>query len=152
MPWHGMVYRIHNRACAGDSALGSRKGSGRYNVGLNSFPRKDADGYEPVRTAEEVSVALTSALDCRTALRMSAHDRDAYLFGYSDSETGQSIASHALKRGCDGLLIPSATGVPGFNIIPFVAKTGAGAVTLSAMVNLHLVADVARSSPRTEAP
>ena len=92
------------------------------------------------RQMTTLSLHLERALDCRDYRRLGLTEQglEHYLFPYTDYELGQSLASSALKMGCDGILVPTATKVPGFNIVPFTGKIPAGAVTLLGSTKLEI--------------
>lgn len=92
------------------------------------------------RQMTTLSLHLERALDCRDYRRLGLTEQglEHYLFPYTDYELGQSLAFSALKMGCDGILVPTATKVPGFNIVPFTGKIPAGAVTLLGSTKLEI--------------
>jgi hypothetical protein len=68
----------------------------------------------------ELSVDLSFVLDC-TDLAALGVDQAA-LFDDYDYSTGQALAAAALARGCEALLIPSATRLPDPNLIIFTTQ------------------------------
>jgi RES domain-containing protein len=140
--WRGHVWRAHKRTFAATDPGGSRLYSGRYNRGLDFFP---ADQTWPAlycglsygvclaevtrhltpellptlnqRRFSKLFVELSAVLDCRdvSALGVSLGE----LFHDTNYELGQELAAAAIRRNCEGLVLPSATRFPDVVLVIF---------------------------------
>jgi len=68
----------------------------------------------------EILVELSSVLDCTDLVALGVDE--AALFDDYNYSTGQALAAAALARGCESLLIPSATRLPDPNLIIFTTQ------------------------------
>lgn len=141
VPFQGSAWRFHSRKYLATDPAGSLKVSGRYHRGLDQFPPElvwpalylalapEICIGEILRHVSvellsqlndyrltEIRVKLTIVLDCRDAAAMGLDA--AALCGDSDYELTQDIATAAMDRGAEGILMPSATRL-GDNLIVF---------------------------------
>jgi len=141
VPWKGKAWRFHRRLYDALDAAGSLLVSGRFNRGTDQFPEDQtwsalylALGSEvalgeimrhvPPELLEklndfrlsELDVDLSAVLDCRDATTIGLTVDD--LVRDYDFETTQQLASAAIARNLEGILVPSATGL-GENLIVF---------------------------------
>lgn len=140
--WHGHVWRSHNRKYAATDVGGVLRYSARYHRAPDLFTqgatwpalycgltygfclaeilRHVTPNLLPMlnqRRFSELAADLSAVLDCRDLAAMNANtDR---LFHDTDYTMGQELASAAIQRGCEALLIPSATRLPDRNLIIF---------------------------------
>lgn len=142
IPWRGRVWRAHHRKYAATDVGGALRYSARYHRAPDYFPPGEtwpapycavtygvclAETLRHVtpdllptlnqRRLSEIAVDLSAMLDCRDldALGVSVER----LFHDLDYTTGQELAAAAIHRGCEALLIPSATRLPDPNLIIF---------------------------------
>ena len=139
--WSGSAWRIHRRKYDATSHRGSEIVSGRYNRAPDRFPPELCFPALYTSTAPEVCLAellrhthpddLAQVRETRLSelwisLQMVLDARSPEPLGLSteallapqDYELGQQLAAATIGRGCDGLLVPSATGL-GDNLIVF---------------------------------
>ncbi len=146
--WEGHLWRMHKRRYRAADPGGARLVSGRYNRGLDRFPEEETFSALYLATAREIclgeiyrhltpelfeslndfrlselSASLQGVVDCRdpSALGLApgglSHD--------TDYRATQALGAAADRRGLEGLLVPSATGL-GDNLILFPQNLGAG--------------------------
>ena len=142
--WQGRVWRMHKRRYRAEDPGGARKVSGRYNLGLDRFPKEEsfpalylatapetclAEVYRHITTEllptlndfrlSELSVEVGEVLECRhpKSLGLSLE----HLVHDTDYEATQTIGAAALVKGLEGLIVPSATRL-GDNLILFPAN------------------------------
>lgn len=140
-PWRGRVWRAHWRIYTAIDHGGSLRFSGRYNRGSDQFASSQVWAALYLALAPEVSlgeilrhispdfladlndyriseldVALESVLDLRDAAALGL-DPDDLVHDY-EFEITQELASAAIAREAEGILVPSATRL-GDNLIVF---------------------------------
>ena len=143
-PWAGSAWRFHRGAYGPTDAGGSLLVSGRYHRASDQFARSDVWAALYLALAPEVSlgeilrhfspellptlrgyrvteleVELQSVLDCREASTLGLSPED--LVKDYDFETTHAIASAAIARGAEAILVRSATGL-GDNLVAFPAQ------------------------------
>lgn len=139
------IWRAHNRKYEATNDGGAFRYSGRYNRGLDKFPEEqvwpalytattygvclgEITRHLPLTSLRTLSnyrlsqlkVTLSTILDCRDIAGLGLRDEE--LFHDIDYEVGQALADAARKRGCEGLLVPSATRLPDPVLVIFTAQ------------------------------
>jgi len=138
------VWRAHKKVFSGTDAGGSLLYSARYHRAPDVFPNRPTwlalycglsygvclgeilrhvtPSSLPTlknQRLSELAVNLSRVLDCTDLTALGVDE--AALFDDHDYTTGQDLAAAALARGCEALLIPSATRLPDHNLIIFPA-------------------------------
>jgi RES domain-containing protein len=139
--WEGHLWRMHKRRYRADDPGGARFVSGRYNRGLDRFPRDETFPALYLATAPEIclgevyrhlkpellpslndfrlselSASLQRVADCRDPSTLGLTSGD--LSHDTDYRATQALGPAADSSGLEGLLVPSATGL-GNNLILF---------------------------------
>lgn len=139
--WWGSAWRIHASRYEATSYGGSERVSGRYHRAPDGFPPEEC--FPALYTALAPEIAIAEALrhtrpdriarlresrlsELLVALEAVLDARDTEVLGIvreellapRDHSVGQRLGAAAVARGCDGLLVPSATGL-GDNLIIF---------------------------------
>lgn len=143
-PWVGSVWRMHRSRYDATSYRGSELVSARYHRAPDQFPPErcfpalytalsaeiciaelirhtppeDIENLIEMRLSE-LEVTLQSVLDMRKSHEFGVDVQR--LLDDRDYSLSQELASVALARGCDALLVPSATGL-GDNLILFPSR------------------------------
>ncbi len=135
IPWRGDLWRAHKRRYDATDASGSRLFSARYHRAPDLFPsgptwaalycalsygvclgevlRHVTPELLPALRDQRLSrlaVDLSAVLDCRDVAALGVPPD--VLFHDTDYTPGQALGFAAIARGCEGLLIPSATRLP----------------------------------------
>ena len=146
--WEGHLWRMHKRRYRAADPGGARLVSGRYNRGLDRFPKEEtfpalylATGPEICLgevyrhlTPEllpslndfrlsEISASLQEIADCRDPSALGLISGD--LSHDTDYRATQALGAAANSLGLEGLLVPSATGL-GDNLVIFPQNLRAG--------------------------
>jgi RES domain-containing protein len=143
--WSGCVWRAHKKTYEATDAGGALRYSARYNRAPDLFPvgstwpvlycgltyglclaetmrHLTPDTLPSLKNQRlsELSVELSAVLDCTDLAALGVDG--AALFDDYDYSTGQTLAAAAIARGCEALLIPSATRLPDPNLIIFTTR------------------------------
>jgi RES domain-containing protein len=142
--WKGSAWRFHRRRYDALDSAGSLLASGRYNRGSDQFPRDQTwpalylalraetalaeivrhitpellDKLNDFRLSE-LEVDLARVIDCSDAAALGLAPE--VLIRDYDFAITQELASAAIARGAEGVLVPSATGL-GDNLVVFPAE------------------------------
>ncbi len=141
IPWAGRAWRIHRRKYDATSHRGSELVSGRFHRAPDRFPPEQcfpalylslapeiciAELLRHTKPADIVSIREVRLSELRVRLAAVLNGRDLAALGLTrqmvlaprEYETGQQLAAAAIARGCEGLMVPSATTL-GDNLIVF---------------------------------
>src|SRR5215210_350355 len=146
--WEGHLWRMHKRRYRAEDPGGARLVSGRYNRGLDRFSEGETFPALYLATSPEICLgevyrhvtpeilpslndfrlsellaSIQAIVDCRdpSALGLTPED----LSHDTDYRATQALGAAADRRGLEGLLVPSATGL-GDNLILFPQNLLAG--------------------------
>lgn len=146
LPWTGSVWRCHARRYSGDDASGSLKVSGRYHRGQDKFPSPEAWPALYTATSQHIALgerlrhttaAALERLAVQRISRLRVRLRQvlivcantncmetavpgmtiASLCNPTYYEWTQALGADVVRRGAEGLLIPSCTRFRGGNLI-----------------------------------
>lgn len=141
VPWEGQAWRFHWRIYDATDHGGSFRFSARYNRGIDQFPQEQVWPALYVALAPEIclgeilrrlspedmaslnqyrltelEIRLAATFDCRAPAGLGLVLAD--LVDDYDFTATQELASAAIARGAEGILVPSATGL-GDNLVVF---------------------------------